>query len=474
MPAGPIVEPISEEAALAARDRLSVLHPFTRVDDYAAGRGNAPFIVKSGRGIMISDEQGREVIDGFSGLYCVNVGYGQDRIVNAMMRQARELPFFHSFAGATNRPAIELADKLLEIAGPKMKRVFFGLSGSDANETQVKLVWYTNNVRGLPLKKKIIARDRGYHGGTIVSGSLTGLAAYHQGFDQLVDGIKHTTAPDPFWAEEADPAAFAQRCARDLEALILAEGPETVGAFIAEPVIGAGGIVPPPPGYWAAIQEVLRRYDVLLILDEVVTGFGRCGAMLAYPAMGIEPDLVTTAKGLTSAYAPLSAVLVGERVWSALQAGTAKHGLFGHGYTYTAHPMCAAAALANIAIIEDDGLCRNATDMGGYLLEALNSRLGACPLVGEIRGFGLLAAVEFVAEGSPRRRLPTDLKLASRINALCFEEGLLARAMPFGDIVGLAPPLILDRAGADAIVARLGRAVDRAIAELTAAQRTAA
>lgn len=462
----------SPTASLEVRDRRSLLHPFTRVDDYAAGRGNAPFVVSGGHGIMVSDEHGREWIDGFSGLYCVNVGYGQDRIVDAMTKQARALPFFHSFAGATNPPAIELADKLLEIAGPRMKRVFFGLSGSDANETQVKLVWYYNNVRGFPLKKKIIARDRGYHGGTIVAGSLTGLAAYHQGFDQLVDGIKHTTAPDPFWAEESDPAAFAQRCARDLEALIVAEGPETVGAFIAEPMIGAGGIVPPPPGYWAAIQDVLRRHDVLLILDEVVTGFGRCGAMLAYPGFGIEPDLVTTAKGLTSAYAPLSAVLVGERVWEALQAGTAKHGLFGHGYTYTAHPMCAAAALANIAVIEDDGLCANAADVGDYLLNALRERFEAHPLVGEVRGIGLLAAIEFVAEGSPRRRLPAELKIASRINALCFEEGLLARAMPFGDIVGLAPPLILNRTGADHIVERLGRAADRAIAELTPTQRT--
>jgi L-2,4-diaminobutyrate transaminase len=457
--------------SLEDRDRRSLLHPFTRVDDYAAGRGNAPFIVSSAHGIMVADEHGREVIDGFSGMYCVNVGYGQDRIVDAMMHQARELPFFHSFAGATNPPAIQLADKLLEIAGPKMKRVFFGLSGSDANETQVKLVWYYNNVRGFPKKKKIIARDRGYHGGTIVASSLTGLAAYHQGFDQLVDGIKHTTAPDPFWAPETDPEAFARRCADDLEALIIAEGPESVGAFIAEPVIGAGGIVPPPPGYWTAIQAVLRRHDVLLIIDEVVTGFGRCGSMLLYPELGIEPDLVTTAKGLTSGYAPLSAVLVGERVWEVLQAGTAKHGLFGHGYTYTAHPMCAAAAIANIAVIEDDGLCANAADVGKYLLDALRTRFASHPMVGEVRGIGLLAAIEFVAEGSPRRRLSADLKLASRINALCFEEGLLARAMPFGDIVGLAPPLILDRSGADAIVERLGRAVDRAIAELTPAQR---
>lgn len=464
---------ISETIAstLADRDRQSVLHPFTRVADYAAGRGAEPFVVSWGKGIRVGDDLGREVIDGFSGLYCVNVGYGQDRIVDAMTDQARKLAFFHSFAGATNPPAIELADKLLDIAGPRMKRVFFGLSGSDANETQVKLVWYYNNVLGRPAKKKIIARDRGYHGGTIVSGSLTGLAAYHAGFDQLLDSIRHTTAPDPFWAEERDPEAFARSCADDLERMIQAEGPETVGAFIAEPIIGAGGIVPAPPGYWAAIQAVLRRHDILLIVDEVVTGFGRCGAMLASPMLGIEPDLITTAKGLTSAYAPLSAVFVGEKVWQALQDGSAQHGLFGHGYTYTAHPMCAAAALANIAIIEDDGLCANAADVGDYLLTSLKQRFGDHPLVGEVRGFGLLAAIEFVAEGGGRRRLSSGLKLASRINARCFEEGLLARAMPFGDIVGLAPPLILDRIGADEIVDRLGRAADHIIADLTPAER---
>ena len=456
---------------LAERDRASLLHPFTRVADYAAGTSTAPFVVSHGRGIHVGDDHGREVIDGFSGLYCVNVGYGQDRIVDAMADQARRLAFFHSFAGATNPPAIKLANTLLEIAGPSMKRVFFGLSGSDANETQVKLVHYYNNVRGRPAKKKIIARDRGYHGGTLVSGSLTGLAAYHQGFDQLLDSIRHTTAPDAFWAPEQDPADFARRCAADLEALIQEEGPETIGGFIAEPIIGAGGIVLPPPGYWAAIQEVLRTHDILLIVDEVVTGFGRCGEMLASPMFGIEPDLITLAKGLTSAYAPLSAVLVGGKVWDALQEGSAKHGLFGHGYTYTAHPMCAAAALANIAIIRDDGLCEQARDVGGYLLAALHDRFDSHPLVGDVRGLGLLAAIEFVAEGPPRRRLSPTLKLASQINARCFEEGLLARAMPFGDIVGLAPPLVLDRTGADAFVDRLGRAVDHVVGRLTPAQR---
>lgn len=453
---------------LEERDRRSLLHPFTRVRDYAAGQGADPFVAMQGHGVYVSDQSGKESIDGFSGLYCVNVGYGEKRIIDAIDFQLRQLAFFHSFAGATNAPAIELGEKLLQIAGPAYHKVFFGLSGSDANETQVKLAWYYNNVLGRPEKKKIIARERGYHGGTIFAGSLTGLPIYHNGFDLVRSHIKHTTAPDPFWAEAQDVTTFVRRCADDLDRMIVAEGPHTVAAFIAEPMIGAGGIVPPPPGYWEAIQAVLRKHDVLLIADEVVTGFGRVGHMLACPAWGIDADLITLAKGLTSAYLPLSAVLVGERVWRALEAGTDQHGLFGHGYTYTAHPACAAAAIANIQVIEADRLCDNARDTGAYLLSRLRDRLTTHPLVGEVRGAGLLIAVEFVATGAPRQRLPAELKFSSRVNALCREQGLLARAMPHNDIIGLAPPLILSRTEADAIVERLGRAVDSATAELPA------
>ncbi len=455
-------------AGLEERDRRSLLHPFTRVRDYAAGHSAQPFVAMKGHGVFVGDQDGNECIDGFSGLYCVNVGYGEQRIVAAIESQLRELAFFHSFAGATNSPAIELGEKLLQIAGPAYHKVFFGLSGSDANETQVKLAWYYNNVLGRPEKKKIIARERGYHGGTIFAGSLTGLPVYHHGFDLVRSHIKHTLAPDPFWAEERDVTTFVRRCADELDRLIHAEGPHTVAAFIAEPMIGAGGIVPPPPGYWEAIQAVLRKHDVLLIADEVVTAFGRVGHMLASTEWRIDADLITLAKGLTSAYLPLSAVLVGERVWRALQAGTESHGLFGHGYTYTAHPTCAAAALANIRVIEEDQLCAHARDVGNYLLARLRDRFSSHSLVGEVRGAGLLLAVEFVAPGSPRRRLAPEFKFASRINALCREEGLLARAMPHNDIIGLAPPLILSRSEADAVVERLGRAVDRATAELPA------
>lgn len=447
-------------------DRRTLLHPLTNVHDYAAGPVPSQRVVASGDGVRITDSHGKSVIDGFSGLYCVNVGYGRDSIAQAMADQSRELSFYHVFAGATHGPAIALGARLLAMAGPRMKRVFFGLSGSDANETQVKLVWYFNNIRGKPAKKKIIARQRGYHGATIMAGSLTGLPMYHDGFDLPFALVKHTIAPDFFWAPEEDEQAFSQRCADELDQLIRDEGPGTVGAFIAEPVIGTGGIVPPPTGYWAAIQDVLRRHDVLLIMDEVVTAFGRVGPMFASPLWGIEPDLITVAKGLTSGYAPLSAVLVGERVWEALQAGSEKHGLFGHGYTYSAHPVCAAAAMANLDILEGEQLGDNAIAVGAYLRDQLSARLGTHRLVGEIRGVGMLAAVEFIAPDAPRRHLPKSAKFSTRVAALALDEGLLARPLPYGDIIGLAPPLILTRAEADEAVASLGRAVDRATAEL--------
>lgn len=448
----------------AELDRRSLLHPLTHVARYAAGAAPQR-IIEGASGVRVTDATGRAVIDGFSGLYCVNVGYGREELVQAMTEQARTLAFYHVFAGASHPPAIALGARLLKLAGPRMQRVFFGLSGSDANETQVKLAWYYQNVRGKPEKKKIIARRRAYHGATVMAGSLTGLSLYHDGFSLPVPLVRHTTAADAFWGPDADPARFAQRCADDLDALITAEGAHTVAAFIAEPMIGTGGIVPPPPGYWALIQEVLRKHDVLLILDEVITAFGRVGTMFGSERWGIEPDLVSLAKGLTSGYAPLSAVLVGERVWDGLQAGADTHGVLGHGFTYSAHPVSAAVALANLDIIERERLADNARDVGAWLRAALADRLAGHPWLGEVRGEGMLAAIEFVAPGAPRRHLEPTGKFSARVAALCLEEGVLARPIPFGDIIGLAPPLILGREDAALIVEMVGRAVDRATAE---------
>lgn len=447
--------------SLERLDQTSLIHPFTSLRAYSAGEAGEPRIVTGGKGAWIKDQHGREFLDAFAGLYCVNVGYGREEIADAIADQARKLAYYHAYAGATNEPAIRLADKILSMAPKGMKRVYFGLSGSDANETQVKLVWYYNNVLGRPEKKKIISRRRGYHGGTIMSGALTGLDVYHAGFDLPYGPVRHTTAPHHYWEADAGMSeeAFSARCADDLERMILEEGPETVAAFIGEPALGTGGIVPPPAGYWAAIQAVLRKYDILLIVDEVVTGFGRIGENFGSDVYGIEPDLITVAKGLTSAYLPLSGVIVGERVWEVLQDGHERYGAFSHGYTYSAHPVCAAAGLANLELIEREDIIGNVRRVGPYLLEQLRAAFAGHPKVGEVRGVGMLAAIEFVADKDAKIRFDPAEKIGARISSACAELGLIARGMPGGDILGFAPPLVLTKSDVDVIVERVGKAL---------------
>ncbi|MCB9948225.1 MAG: aminotransferase class III-fold pyridoxal phosphate-dependent enzyme [Rhodospirillaceae bacterium] len=454
-------------AALEEMDRRTVLHPFTPLKDFAGGR-MAPRIVETGKGVRITDHRGKELIDGFAGLYCVNIGYGRSEVADAIAEQARKLAYYHTYAGHSNEPAIRLADRLVRMAPGKMSRVFYGLSGSDANETQVKLVWYYNNLLGRPAKKKIIARHRGYHGGSVMSGSLTGLPIFHAAFDLPVAPVRHTTTPHYYWGAEAGESErdFSRRCAAELERMILDEGPDTVAAFIGEPVLGTGGIIPPPDGYWEAIQAVLRRYDVLLIADEVVCGFGRLGSPFGSHHYGIEPDLVTVAKGLTSAYAPLSAAIVSETVWTVLEQGTDRLGPFAHGYTYTAHPLGTAAAMANLDIVEREDLAGNARTVGAYLQQRLHETFDDHPMVGEVRGVGLLAAIEFVADRGRKQRFDPSLKVGAKISAACAEAGLIARALPHGDILGFAPPLVLTTADVDAIVERTKGAVDAVTATL--------
>lgn len=451
----------SSDPTLGERDRQTLLHPFTNLKAFAAGETGGPRIVSSGDGIRIRDSNGNVLIDGFAGLYCVNVGYGRQEIAEALYRQATQLAYYHSYAGHSTEVAIRLSERILKWLPAGMSKVFYGLSGSDANETQVKLVWYYNNVLGRPQKKKIISRLRGYHGATIMSGSLTGLPFYHTAFDLPVKPVLHTTTPHHYWhaAPGMSEHAFSAQCAADLEVMILAEGPDTVAAFIGEPLLGTGGLIPPPAGYWEAIQPVLRKYDVLLIADEVICGFGRLGSPSGSHHYGVEPDLISVAKGLTSAYAPLSAAIVSEKVWRVLEQGSDRFGVFPHGFTYSAHPLCAAAALANLDILEREDLTRNARQTGLYLRSLLTERLGDHPNVGEIRGEGMLAALELVADRATKQRFAPGMKVGAELSAACLREGLIARAMPHGDILGLAPPLILTRADVDEIVERLMRAV---------------
>ncbi len=447
---------------LEALDRAHFFHPSTHLAQFARGEGPSR-IVTGGEGIYIVDRDGKRSLDGFAGLYCVNIGYGRKEVAAAIAEQAHQLAYYHSYVGHSNEAAIKLSERIVRKAGMDMSRVYYGLSGSDANETNIKLVWYYNNVLGRPEKKKIISRWRGYHGSGVMTGSLTGLDPFHKAFDLPMGPIRHTSCPHAYWnAHDGESEAeFAQRCADELEQLILAEGPETVAAFIGEPVMGTGGLIPPPEGYWGAVQTVLAKYDVLLIADEVVTAFGRTGQYFGSHTYDMKPDLITIAKGLTSAYLPLSGVIVGERVWKVLEQGTDEMGPIGHGWTYSAHPTCAAAANANLDIVDGEDLTGNARTVGAYLLKRLHETFYDHPIVGEVRGVGLMAALEFVADKAKKERFDPGKKVGGAVSAACLEEGLIARAMPQGDILGLAPPLVITRDEVDTLVGMAKRAVDK-------------
>ncbi|GAB4364048.1 MAG: aspartate aminotransferase family protein [Oricola sp.] len=442
-------------------DRDHFFHPSTHLAQFA--RGDAPErIVTGGEGVYIEDRDGNRLLDGFAGLYCVNIGYGRREVAEAIARQAKELAYYHAYVGHGSEASITLSKMVIDRAPGNMRRIYYGLGGSDANETNVKLVWYYNNVLGRPEKKKIISRWRGYHGSGLMTGSLTGLALFHKQFDLPLPQVIHTEAP--YYFRRQDPAMseeeFSAQCAAELEALIEREGADTVAAFIGEPVLGTGGIVPPPAGYWEKIQAVLSKHDILLIADEVVTGFGRLGSMFGSLHYGIEPDIITVAKGLTSAYAPLSGSIVSEKVWTVLEEGTDRFGAIGHGWTYSAHPIGAAAGIANLKVIDELGLVENAGKVGAYLNAKMAEALAGHPNVGDVRGEGMLCAVELVEDKASRTFFDPGKAVAAKAVAAMLKRGVIARAMPEGDIIGFAPPLCLSRDEADVIVETAKQAVE--------------
>jgi L-2,4-diaminobutyrate transaminase len=452
---------------IEALDRHATLHPFTHARDHAAGN-SAVRTVESGRGVRIRMDDGTELIDGFGGLYCVNVGYGRAEVADAIALQAHRLAYYHAYAGHTTDVLARLSDRLVRMAPGSPSKVFYGLSGSDANETQVKLVWYYHNLLGKPKKKKIIARERGYHGCSVMSGSMTGLNMYHEFMDLPLPIVRHAGVPHFGWGARQGETElqFSSRRAAELDALIEAEGPDTVGAFIAEPVLGTGGLIPPPEGYWPAVQAVLRHHDVLLIADEVITGFGRIGTPFGCHRYGIDPDLVSCAKGLTSGYVPMSAAILNDKVWQVVQGGSERAGPFSHGYTYSGHPLAAAAALACLDIVEREDLAGNADRVGRRILDELRRALADNDYVAEVRGIGLLLAVELVAERRPWTRFDPRLRVGALVVAAARRRGLIARAMPHGDILGLAPPLILNDEDADHIVRIVVASVNEVASEL--------
>jgi len=441
-------------------DRENFFHPSTHLAQHA--RGESPSrIVKTAKGVFIEDRDGKKLLDGFGGLYCVNVGYGRESIIEAIADQAKELAYYHAYAGHGTEASINLAKMVMDRAPDHMSKVYFGLSGSDANETNIKLVWYYNNILGRPEKKKIISRRRGYHGSGLMTGSLTGLPGFQKKFDLPLDRILHTEAPYYFRRDDLSmsEADFVSHCVNELEAMIAREGADTIAAFIGEPVLGTGGIVPPPAGYWEAISAVLEKHDIMLIADEVVTGFGRLGTMFGSGHYGLKPDLITIAKGLTSAYAPLSGSIVSEKMWKVLEQGTDENGPIGHGWTYSAHPIGAAAGIANLKLIDELNLVQNAGETGAYLRHAMKEAIGDHPHVGDIRGEGMLMAVEFVKDKAERTFFEASDKMGYKLAAALLSEGVIARAMPEGDILGYAPPLCLTREEADQIVNATHKAV---------------
>jgi 4-aminobutyrate--pyruvate transaminase len=437
-------------------DVKTQVHPYTNL---ALHETAGPMVITKGEGVFVYDDQGNRYLEGLAGLFCASLGFSNTRLADAADRQMRQLPFYHSFGHKANEPAILLAEKLLAMAPVPMSKVFFANSGSEANDTAIKLVWYYNNALGRPQKKKIIARTRGYHGVTIASASLTGLPNNHRDFDLPIARILHTDCPH-YWRHGRPGESeedFATRCADSLEQLILSEGPDTVAAFFAEPIMASGGVIVPPKTYFAKIQAVLRKYDVLLVADEVITGFGRTGNMFGTETFELQPDMITCAKQLSAGYLPISALMVNEAIYQAMLAQSRKIGTFGHGFTYSGHPVAAAVALETLKIYEEEQILEHVRSVIPHFQKRLHDLAGH-PLVGEARGHGLIGAVELVANRETKEPFAPELGIAARAGTAALAHGVITRAL--GDTVNMCPPLIITRPEIDLLFDGIEGALD--------------
>lgn len=446
--------------SLAARDAASVLHPYT---DGLANEAGGSLIMTRGEGVYVTDEDGRRYIEGMAGLWCTSLGFGQERLARAAADQIRKLSFYHGFNQKGHDTQIELAERLLALApaidGAPMSKVFFANSGSEANDTAIKLIWYRNNALGLPAKKKIIGRAKGYHGVTIAAASVTGTPVNHQAFDLPLPGFLHTDCPHYYrFAEEGETEEdYASRCAGNLDALIEKEGADTVAAFFAEPVMGAGGILIPPRTYFEKIQAVLRKHDVLLVADEVICGFGRTGNWWGSQSFDLRPDIITCAKALSSGYIPISAILINERVFRPIAEQSADIGALGHGFTYSGHPVAAAVAIETLKIYDEMDLMAVVRATAPTLQEGIR-QFADHPLVGETNGVGMLAVAELVADKTTGKAFDAALKVGPYLLERALEHGLIIRAL--GDRIGFSPPLVIQPDQITDIFARFAKALD--------------
>jgi 4-aminobutyrate---pyruvate transaminase len=436
------------------------VHPYTNL---ASFRGTGPLIFERGQGVFVYDTEGKPYIEGMAGLWCTSLGYGNEELVEAAAAQMRKLSFAHLFTGRSHDPAIELAERLKEIAPVAISKVFFCNSGSEANDTQVKLVWYLNNARGKPQKKKIISRMKAYHGVTVAAASLTGLPGNHRDFDIPLPGFLHAGCPHHyrFASPGETEEEFASRLAAELEALIVQEGPDTVAAFIAEPVMGAGGVIVPPKTYFQKIMAVCARHDLFVISDEVICGFGRLGTLFGCEKLGFKPQSISVAKQLSSAYLPIAAVMIPEVMYEALLVESKKIGVFAHGFTYGGHPVSAAVAVKTIEIYQRDRIIEKVAKRAP-LFQARLKKLADHPLVGEARGLGLIGGVELVADKTTKRSFKPEQGVGAAAVRFAEAEGLIVRVVA-GDVLTLSPPLIIRATEIEELFNRLTRALDKTL-----------
>ena len=441
-------------------DLASLLHPFTNLKLLSE---TGPSILERGKGVFIYDSEGREYLEAMSSLWCVALGWGEEELVETAAEQMRKLAFVHIFAGRTHDPAIALAEKLKEMAPFPVGKIFFANSGSEANDSQVKFHWLAANARGQAAKKKIISRHYAYHGVTMASASLTGLDAVHEGYDLPLPFVRHVSAPN-FYRDSLDgesETAFVARLAEELETLIQAEGPHTVAAMIAEPVQGAGGAILPPAGYFPAIMAVLRRHDIAMIDDEIVCGFGRTGNWFGCHTYDFQPDSMSLAKALSSAYMPISAVLLSPELTEIVESEARRTGMMGHGFTYTGHPVASAVAMKAIEIYQRRDLLGHVRKLAPLFAARLKKLMNNV-LVGDASSVGLIGGLQLVADRKTKRFFAADARVATSVARFCLEEGLVIRAL-LNDRIAVCPPLIITEAEIHELFDRFERGLAKAL-----------
>ena len=442
--------------SIHARDVQSIVHPQTNLKKH---QEIGPMLVTHGEGVRIFDDNGKDFIESVAGLWCASLGFGVERLATVAYEQMRTLGYYHSYRHRTNEPNIILAEKLLSIAPVPMSKVLFQCSGSEANDTAIKLVWYYHNAIGKPEKCKIIGRKMGYHGSTVAAVSLSGKNDMHADFGLPLDRFLHTDFPHFYrnHIEGETEEEFSSRMAASLEELILMEGPETIGAFFAEPVMGAGGAIIPPKQYFQKVQQILKKYDILFIADEVICGFGRTGKMWGSETFNLEPDMLSSAKALSAAMQPISALLINEKIFDVMVKQSSKLGGFAHGYTYAGHPVTSAVALEVLKIYEEMDLVNHIASISPYFLEKLEE-VREHPLVGDVRGIGLICGIELMRDGKKRIPFEKKLNVAGRFHENALKNGLIPRVV--GDRLVFAPPLIITREEIDMMGFRFTRALD--------------